>query len=217
MELERALLEYFDNLYLKGRRVDSGTKLIAALGARWPVLHRSGQSGLLPRARCSLHGWSRLDPLTSRLPCPLPAVELLALMLLHWGALGLALAVLVATDAYIRPGELLALRVESVIPPRPSLGCHFAHVSLLLCPSDEGIASKTHQFDDSVVLDSCHRVWLSRAVLEFARRRPPGSLLFYFPAALFRQVVHTRQRPSASSIGTSPRTSSGIQGRTTTT
>lgn len=33
MELERAALEYFDRLYLEGRRVDSGTRLIVALGA----------------------------------------------------------------------------------------------------------------------------------------------------------------------------------------
>ena len=92
--LELAMLTFFDQAYLAGRALDVGTKLVAAVGARWPALHRSGQVGLLPRARRALQGWARLDPPTSRHPLPWPVLELLATFLVAWLRRDEALAIL---------------------------------------------------------------------------------------------------------------------------
>ena len=60
--LERALLEYFDQEFVNGGAVEIGTKLLAAIGHRWPLWHRSAQTGRLPRVRRALQGWCRLVP-----------------------------------------------------------------------------------------------------------------------------------------------------------
>ena len=43
--LELKMLEWFDHKFLEGAPVDVGTKLLAAIGHRFPVLHKSAFSG----------------------------------------------------------------------------------------------------------------------------------------------------------------------------
>ena len=89
-----------------------------------------------------------------------------------------AVLTLLAADAYLRPGELAMLTPDNVVRPRPALGPMFQHAALLLFPFAEGIASKTHQFDDSVVLDSVGREWLTAGLrLLVAQRAPRQALL----------------------------------------
>eukprot|EP00974_Lingulodinium_polyedra_P032160 3097967-Lingulodinium_polyedra.AAC.1 len=61
----------------------------------------------------------------------------------------MALAVVVAADGYLRPGELLALLTHSVMPPcqgqRGAMGCW----TLCLFEREQGRPSKVGQFDDS--------------------------------------------------------------------
>ena len=62
----------------------------------------------------------------------------------------MALGVILATDAYLRPGELLDLTTKSIIPAQTNMGPAFRHVALLLAPSEFGKATKTGVFNDSV-------------------------------------------------------------------
>ena len=62
---------------------------------------------------------------------------------------------------------------------------HTSRVSLLLFPSELGRASKTSQFDDSVVLDSKNRSYLGALIQKAARAKAPKSLLFPFSSVDF--------------------------------
>ena len=97
--LDRALLEYFDTLFMNGDSLDAGTKALAAVGHRSPEYYRSGRTGLLPRARRALQGWHRVAPLPTRLPIPWPGLSACACMLLGLGHRLAALAVFLAADA----------------------------------------------------------------------------------------------------------------------
>ena len=176
-DIEKALLEFFDWAYLSGQPLDAGTKLLAAVGARWPHLHKTSLGLLLARARRALQGWARLDPPRTRLPLPWPVLSGLSVLLVLSGIWDFAMLILLAADAYLRPGELAMLTPDNVVRPRPSLGPIFQHAALLLFPYAEGIASKTHQFDDSVVLDSVGREWLTAGLLRLVARRAPRQAL----------------------------------------
>lgn len=80
-------------------------------------------------------------------------------------------------------GELIDLRAESIIAARPQLGAEYRYVTLplLFFPQEEGSPSKTHQFDDSVVLDPLSR--------RMAQQVAPGEALVKMPAEKFRNFV----------------------------
>ena len=102
------------------------------------------------------------------MPLPWPGICGVAKKLAIKGDVVAALGVMLAANTYLRPGELLHLCSIDVIPPRPQIGEEFRHVSLLLSPAEVGKPTKTHQFNDSVLMDSVGREWLGKAVLLLA-------------------------------------------------
>ena len=50
----------------------------------------------------------------------------------------MALAAVLASDAYLRPGEVANLRVAHVVTAKPFLGKSALHTSLVLFPFEEG-------------------------------------------------------------------------------
>ena len=133
--LEKLILMYFDEAFLCGHPLATGTKMLAAIGHRWPDLRRSANRCLLGRARRALQGWSKLCPPETWLPLPWPAVAGIACALVSMGEFGMALGVIVATDAYLRPGELLDLTTMSIIPAQTNMGPAFRQVALCLRPA----------------------------------------------------------------------------------
>jgi hypothetical protein len=180
---------YFDEAYLCGYPLAKGTKLLAAVGHRWAALHRSGSTGLLSRARRALQGWHKMCPPESRLPLPWPAVAGIVAALISMNERGMAIAVLLACDAYLRPGELLDLTVECVIPPQPMMGAAYQVVSLLLAPTDLNKPTKTQVFNESVLLDSRDRPWLGPLLVEWCSQFGPGQRVFPFRDHEFRAKV----------------------------
>ncbi len=172
-----SLLEFFDNEFLAGKDHNAGAKLLSAMGFFRPSLRNLRQSGLLPRVRLALQGWSRVAPGVPRLPLPWPVLSGLCAVLISMDCRASALACFTAADAYLRPGELLWLSSEDVAHAQPALGKPFSTAALRLFPEDRGRPSKTRVFSDSVVLDSEGREWLSRAVQDLAQERP-GLQLF---------------------------------------
>ena len=58
--------------------------------------------------------------------------------------------VLMCVSGYFRPSELLSIRRCDLVAPAPGVLRHWA---VLLFPEEEGRASKTSQFNDSVLMD----------------------------------------------------------------
>ena len=68
-ELDLALTDYADVLYLEGEQVDAGCKLLAAVVYQFPNLGRHGDQRL-PRFQRALRAWKRFAPTPSRDPIP---------------------------------------------------------------------------------------------------------------------------------------------------
>ena len=66
----------------------------------------------------------------------------------------LALFLVTATDAYLRPGEALSIKAQDVIAGHPQLGGEFAFVSLLLAPFEDRQPTKTGDYNDSVIFNT---------------------------------------------------------------
>ena len=91
----------------------------------------------------------------------------------------MALACLLAADAYLRPGELLWLESQDIVAGQAGFSSRFAIASLLLFPSERGRTSKTQVFNDSVLLDTRGREWMVQMVIDLAKKRK-GLSLFAF-------------------------------------
>ena len=126
----------------------------------------------------ALQGWSRVAPNRTRMPIPWAGITALAAALVHMGERLAALAILLATDAYLRPCELLTLRPANIIRGAAAVSKSYAHASIHLFAWETGQTSKTLTTDESVLLDSPSRGWLTLAVTELADRTPAGELLF---------------------------------------
>ena len=187
-ELDMALLEFYDHLFMEEEPLDQGTKTLAAVGHHRPRYHRSCRTGLLPRARRALQGWQRIAPLPTRLPLPWIAVAGVAMALAADGHPNAAVAVMVGADAYLRPGEIRGIMPEDVVAGRGEVGAAYSFTSLLLNPEQRGVQTKTHQFDDSVIFDSKGREWIGDALKIAAKATRSGEPVFPFTAAKFNTL-----------------------------
>ena len=69
--------------------------------------------------------------------------------------------------------ELLMLQATDLVPPQPCVDARLRHWGLLLCPTERGVPSKTMAFDESVMLDSPWKTWVSPWIA--ALRQQPQS------------------------------------------
>ena len=124
------------------------------------------------------------------MPLPWPVLASLACALVRNEAPIMALAAVLASDAYLRPREVANLRVAHVVTAKPFLGKSALHTSLVLFPAEEGEPSKTLRYNDSVILDTADREWIGPLIEELAHRRRSEVGLFPFSQADMVQGVH---------------------------
>ena len=201
--MQEQIVEYLDYLYLvEERNVGEGTAFVAALGYHIPWMYRGCSMGRLPQVSLALQGWAKLDPVRQRMPWLLPLLSAVTNWMILQGRLVWAILTLVTADSYLRPGEMMGLHRESVIPPQPKVGLAYRHVALLVHPYSHGRSSKVFEFDDSVLLDSVGREWLGQVLLQLRARRSPGSALAPGSAVewlrLFQQAAkHLQVEPAS--------------------
>jgi hypothetical protein len=148
--LDQSLVEFLEHLYFDGATSDAGSTLIAALEYHDRRIKKTG--ALDPkRARDAMKGFRRLSPGFSRSPLPFCALcGLIGAAMIH-GRRNLAVAFLVQFCGYLRPNEVLKITGEQFIAPVK--GSKSIHWALLLHPQELGQSSKTHEFDESLLLD----------------------------------------------------------------
>ena len=115
-EFERILLEYADDCSNEGKTLDMGNTLLSAVKALYPRYSRTGDLTLRRFSR-ALQGWHQLMPGQSRWPIPWPMVAAAAVWLAKRNYMAEALGMIMQFSAYLRPGELLSLRVMDLVPP----------------------------------------------------------------------------------------------------
>ena len=76
----------------------------------------------------------------------------------HWES---AEKTLVSHDTYLRPGELEDLMWDNLVPPQPSLGAYANTWALVMHLQEAGVQSKAGIYDDGVIFDSPHMLWMN--------------------------------------------------------
>jgi hypothetical protein len=161
--VDAALVQFFTSEYFKGAHPSRGERTLAALMMLEPEFSQMGRRRV-PRAWRALRGWKKLTPTVTRKPLPWPFWCGIALVLGKHRAT-MAVFVLMCVSGYFRPSELLSIRRCDLIAPAAGV---LRHWSVLLFPEEENRASKTSQFDDSVMMDDerirfLEPVWLALA------------------------------------------------------
>lgn len=151
-QLDAAGVEWIEELFFRGESLDAGSGLMAALLWRYPWLRRKGGQSL-PRVRRGLSGWRKIYPPQTRKPLPRISVALICSALVNAGYRRLAVGVWAAMEFYLRPGEMLSLKVGDFQAPDPTGGLGSRRWTLLLHPLDRGASSKVGAFDSSLSLD----------------------------------------------------------------
>jgi hypothetical protein len=134
--LDEVVINFLSNFallrFLAGYVVSDGPTFLASLWFHLPKFAKQG-TGRLPRVLRALRGWSKLSPAQTR---PLPPWALVVAWAVAAEALMpcMGLAILVAHDAYLRPSECRALRVQDPVAPQRELGPGFQFFSLFVRP-----------------------------------------------------------------------------------
>ena len=179
--LDAALCQYMTQAFLGGHQAHVGEKLVAGMIHVLPELGRAGALHL-PRAWRAVKGWRRLCPGRSRHPLPLCVWSAVANHMISRGRVYEAIFVLLAFIGYLRPSEALNLRRAHLLPP---VGPVSRFWSILVCPEEVGVPTKTGSMDDSLLLDHPRLLWMN-PVWEELRR---GDLNEFVLPLTYRQVV----------------------------
>ena len=95
-----------------------------------------------------------------------------------------AVLVVLSFHCYFRPSEGFKLKREMMVPPLG--GSRYGNWSLVLHPFEFTVASKTHQFDESVVVGAPDfKLLLDPALTWLRLSTPPGQCAFAFSQADF--------------------------------
>ena len=148
-EIEFAMCRYFDEAYWEEVGPSMGETFLSA----WVHCFPEYRPGDFPLALRALRGWRRLRPAFGRHPLPWIVCCAVAAFLAFSFGPGFAVAVLVMFDGYLRPYEVMGIRLRDVYLPTPEFAC----VSIQICPWAAQRPSKTGVFDDTVRLDSRSR------------------------------------------------------------
>ncbi|CAK0849207.1 unnamed protein product, partial [Prorocentrum cordatum] len=203
--LREALVEYMDLLFAQGGPCSGGAKLLAAVGHRWPRLHHAMRLLKLPREAKALQGWRHLLPLVIRAPVLWAAVAPIALALVRRRQPLAALAVVLAADAYLRPGELLSLQANRVVPAQSEAGSDYRFASLEPKPEEELLPTKTKGFNDSILLDGTSKRDLGVLVKRLARQKSFSAELLFprwaaVSTAMFERAAAVQRHEKSSRV-----------------
>jgi len=94
------------------------------------------------------------------------------------GLVAAATATVLAFVLYLRPSELLSLRVSSVVRPVKGGPRHLSKYSILLFPAELEARSKTKDYDISLLLDNPEFGWMEQVLDQLVLGRHPEQPLF---------------------------------------
>ena len=97
-------------------------------------------------------------PSRSRRPQPLALWCALANQMIVHNFVEMAAFTLICVSAYLRPCEAVGLRRRCLVAPAPGVSQTW---SLLVCPDEYLVATKTGDADDSIAMDSTWLQWLA--------------------------------------------------------
>ncbi|CAK0844871.1 unnamed protein product [Prorocentrum cordatum] len=198
--VDTLLEEYFEQLYVDGGSKSTARYTLAALAYRFSVSLRA--PGVFPKAKGALAGRGKLEPDVTSEPLCWAAACLMALYLAGLNteiALQAARGLVVQFDTYLRPGELLDLRVPCCILPQPSAGSGYNKMGLVVGASALVMGddvhtrvTKTGLQDDTVLIDGQSRAGVAGALMALvksANQARQGRLMFLHSYASYNRLL----------------------------
>lgn len=170
--------------------MSQGQYLMAAVLFFLPHL-RSPKQMSMPCVRQSLQGWRKLDPPKSRLPLPWEVTCFMVQEALRQGKKSEGFMMLFCFALYLRPGEAARLRVRDLVAPVHNVGRSSQSWSVVLHPWEEGIPSKTAEFDETVMFDlpQLHFIPVQAVRLLNLRGKPQTAPIFSSTTTQLREVM----------------------------
>ena len=152
--LDDMIAGFLDACHWAGVHSGVGGRVTSALGFLLPRHHRDGD-GRLPRSHQARSAATRRAPGGTRYPYPeIVVYGLVMVMLYELAAAGLdcmpAVCVLLMHHCYLRPCEMVSLRWRYLVP---AMVKGRMRVVATLHPLEQLKASKTGEFDETVVID----------------------------------------------------------------
>ena len=185
---DQMLVGLFEDKALDGVHAGWSGKAFSSIGFYLPE-YSGAMKDLLPRAKAAQAGWKKLTPSRSRLPIPFELLAAIFHCLVTMNRWESALIMLLCFSLYLRPSEPHRLSCWQIIPPSGGVsGGRFA--TAVLNPYEDGRASKTHEYDESLLIDSPLLPGLGKALLRHARGRPRDSMLFQVCQADVARDLH---------------------------
>ena len=126
------------------------------------------------------------------MPLAEEVVSAVAAIMVMWGFRPLALLVLTAMTAYLRPGEVMSLRAEDILPPSQGQAALLREWSVFLRPEERGEPTKTGTFDETIYLD--HPPGLGPALGAYKSQYSPSMTLFRFSPVSWQRCGARRWR-----------------------
>ena len=166
-DIDEALTLLMNESFFEGRPGTDGKKMLAALGYCVPLTRGSPE---LVRAREAAIGWKKLSPAFARLPTPWPVVCMLIHQLIKMQCEAAAQAVPLTFVLYLRPSETLGLTAACLAPPARLGRTTTDKWCITLHPSEAAVASKTGEFDCSLMVDNPDFQFMP-ALLDMRKRR----------------------------------------------
>ncbi len=190
MTLDDMCAGWVDAAFWEGGHSSWGSRLASAVSWFLPRHQRTG-AGHLPRLLQARTSAARRAPGGTRLPFPEELIFALtmatAYILTHSSRpIEAALSRMLCHHCYMRPGELYRLQWRHLNLGKAS---HVNKVSVTLHPAEESKASKSGEYDETIIIDE---PWLVRVVQHMLSRRGPNQPVMPLqprdPAAVFYQA-----------------------------
>lgn len=159
--LDLALESYLNHVYHQGEDLAVGNYVVAAVGFFNPTMRGKDH---LPKTMQCLKGWRKLCPPRSRMPLPFEVVALLAVTAANEEKFEVGLVLLLTFFLYMRPSEFTKIRVQDIVCPVKKAPGSYKKWSILLHPIEEGVPSKTEQWDEMLALDLPYQQFVGPAL-----------------------------------------------------
>ncbi|CAK0805153.1 unnamed protein product, partial [Prorocentrum cordatum] len=151
LDADQTLSQYLDEMYLDGAHVSLGQRMLAAVLFHQSALSKAG-GARMARSRRALKGWQRLAPAGSRLGVPYEVMCMIVMWMWLRGLWEEGLVTWLTFEMYYRPNEPFTLRARDLAPPVAGSRAGGSW-SLTLHAREHGVASKTQEFDQALLLD----------------------------------------------------------------
>ena len=174
-QVDNILVEYLQDLFDSGVKLDSGIRIHAAIRFFHPHLGKSA-SGSLPRCLRALRGWKNADPPLQRMPLPIEGLGAILGFCIATNRREMAIHLFIQWLTYMRPGETSNLLVGQVIPPMSSFLGSLQFFAVLLHPSEAKVPGKTGIFDQGILIDS--DMWINPILRNLIQNRPRNAPLW---------------------------------------